>query len=160
MGYYTRLLTPSTKSVTLREIFNHLKQNKIKFSSNIKDNDKTVDDVSWNQIEFSYNKEKSPIVLEKNVLNNEEGNLVKSEILEFLGEIERLPLSISKMRVKSKLREIKQIYAFRIPTSDITDEGWALRDWIDNYLTDKLGGFHQADLEGFYLGKKLVLKVK
>lgn len=158
MSYYTRLLTSNTSCPTLEQLFQQLTRNHIHFWSNIPNHNKELKNQDWKRVELYYDKKKIPIIIERNILSNNKKNLVQEEIKEFLTEIEALPFSVTKIIVKFRLKQVKQIFAFRIPTGDINKKGWKLRDEVLNYLVDNVSGFHQADREGFYFGKNLVLE--
>ncbi len=162
MGYYIRVLSPMESAPTLREICDCLSNNKLKFSINYSNNSKELNNKKWKQILFQYDPKNIPIILDRDVIS-ESKNIVTDEINEFLDKINELGFSLNKGKIKKMLQVTKQIFALQIPTTDITGnnwEGWKLTDAIVKYLVENTNGFVQADGEGFYIGKKLVLKLE
>ena len=159
MGYYIRILSPIKENVTLEIIYNCLRNKKINFSIEHDLESKKLNNKNWKQTIFFYSKNKQPILLNRDIAN-QKGNLVKEEVKEFLDEIKNLPVTKKKKEIESRLKRTKQIFSFQIPTSDIDDSGWNLVDTIIDILVEKSKGFVQVDREGFYIDKKLVLKIK
>jgi len=160
MSYYIRVLSHKKENVLLRDICDHLVHKKINFfiDSNLKSTQ--LDNKNWKQFIITHNKEKKPLVLNRDVINAQKNNLVKEEIKEFLEEIENLLLTKEKKEIEKRLKQTNQIFSFQIPISDIDNNDWNLVDSIIDFLVEKTEGFVQADKEGFYINKKLVLKTK
>ena len=70
--------------------------------------------------------------------------LTEEEIEEFLEEIKNIS-SKGKKEVIKRLKKIKQIFAFQVPTMDITKDGWNLQGTIINYLIPKTKGFEPIE---------------
>lgn len=113
----------------------------------------------WERATIVYKAEKLPILVECNRDNSTDNSLFKEEICEFLAAVGPAGLSLSKHSVISYLKKAKLIVACQIPTSDIDDYGYEVVGEFLAYVRDSCHGIIQADLEGFYSGDKLIVRV-
>ena len=108
--------------------------------------------------DFEYASGKTPIMVEVNSPENS-GGFFESEIKEFIEEISPLGLSLKKHVVYRNLKDTKFTVAIRLP-ADIDERGFTVSDAIIEYCIKNFKAMIQADGEGFYQKKKLILPLK
>ncbi|MDH3613449.1 MAG: hypothetical protein OES10_09225 [Gammaproteobacteria bacterium] len=113
--------------------------------------------VSWSQAEFNYKEDNQPIVVEINI-NSGDDSLAAEESQEFFDKIGKPGLSISKRRVLNHLKNTRFIVCCQL-LSDIDDDGYHWNGELLNYFVKNHGGMIQADGEGFYDGRKIVVEL-
>jgi hypothetical protein len=159
MGYYVRAFCTVTKVPPIGSVLQWLDQR----SKHLELDQQMVkvDSISpeWDQAAVVYKKGKLPILVECNRDTGTEDSLLKEEISEFLELIGNPGLSLSKRQVISHLNKTRYVVACQLPTSDIDDDGYDANAEFLNYFVENCGGLIQADGEGFYNRKKLIVKL-
>ena len=107
---------------------------------------------------MAYKPGKSPLVVECSRDDGKEDCLARVEPEEFIELIGRPGLSLTKRRVINHLRSTKFIIASQL-LNDIDDDGYDANGTFLSYFVEHCGGMIHADLEGFYDGSKLILKL-
>ncbi len=158
MGYYTRVFCKSKLRPKIYAILDEVESKGFKMVTNLSDSEAKND--NWKQFELIYDKERLPLQVELNEIENPNG-LAAEEIDEFLELVgEPRLLEIKKKKVISHLKETKYIVCIQLPTSDIVDIGYDVNGELMRYLEINFSGMIQADNEGFYLGTKRILELK
>ena len=156
MGYYTRVFCKSSEIPSIQQIISHIK-NVINDSCTVEDYDDDLNSPNWTNFSLNYKKGKLPLLVEINKLEDDD-NLAKEEINEFLEQIGSPGFSFGKRKAISHLEDTKYIVVSQLPTSDIDDDGYRTNGELLKYFADKFKGLLQADGEGFYDGTKLIVK--
>ena len=159
MGNYVRVFCTEGEPVPLRPVLAYLAEHGAPIALDSTGNAPDLDDDSWEQADIIYENNKAPIVLEISREVAQGGSFVREEIEEFR-ELLRESLNIwNRVRVARHLRKTRFIVAARLPTSDIDNDGYEALGHLLNYFVDNNGGMVQADGEGFYRGRKLILRL-
>lgn len=119
-----------------------------------------LEDSRWTEVAIEYKPNKSPISFEVSYPGEPGDYLFGEEIAEFLQELEDAPRNRHRRFVEKHLKNTRFIVAARLPTSDIDDDGLAVLEFVLNFLVDYSGAIIQADGEGFYKGRKLIVELQ
>lgn len=87
-------------------------------------------------------------------------DIAKEEIAEFSEMVRVAPESPAKQEVLDHLSRTKFIVANQVPTSDFDAKDYDALGSFCEFFIDHSGGMVQADREGFYRGKTLILPVR
>src|SRR3989338_3628312 len=104
MSYYVRILSPSPDTMPfkiLKETENEFPNSSLKIVSKNKS--------GWNAIEIKYEKDKPPIVLERNIIKR--NSLGEKELKEFDKEIDGFYPESARKWLKAYFKKVKTIYA-------------------------------------------------
>ena len=104
----------------------------------------------WEQVAIFYRNGKLPILVTCDRNNDDEDNLLREEIEEFIESIESTKDSAGKTLVLEHLRATQFVIACQIPTSNIENNGHDANDDFLSFFVEHCGGMIQADGEGFY----------
>lgn len=119
-----------------------------------------LEDSNWTQAGIAYKDNKAPILLEVNRDTGEPASSVREEVEEFLEILEDAPRNRRRTRVAKHLKNTRFILAARLPTADIDEDGYVALGHVLDYFIDHNGAIIQADGEGFYEGRKLVVELE
>jgi len=108
---------------------------------------------------IAYKDNKAPILLEVNRDTGEPDSSVREEIEEFPEFLEDAPRNRHRRRIAKHLKNTRFILAARLPTTDIDEAGYVALGHVLDYFVDHNGAIIQADGEGFYEGRKLVVEL-
>ena len=152
MPYYVRAFCTDESRPSIDQIESELKRDNpaARFES---DDDRQSP--SWSQAEFYYKSGKQPVIVEVNVNEGAE-SLAAEESQEFTDEIGQPGLSRSKRRVLKHLADTRFIVCCQL-LGDIDDDGYHWNGELLNYYVKNHGGMIQADGEGFYDGRKVIV---
>ncbi len=159
MPYRVRAFCTGSEIPTLRQVFEYAKSQNISLSADETHGPINLDLPDWTEVEISYKTGKSPLVVECNRDDGTEDCLAQIEPHEFIEEIGSPGLSFAKRRVIKHLKNTKFIIASQL-LNDIDDVGYDANGTFLQYFVDHCGGIIHADLEGFYDGDKVILKVR
>lgn len=159
MPYRVRAFCTGSEIPTLRQVFEYAKSQDISLSADETHGPIDLYSPDWTQVEVSYKTGKSPLVVECNRADGTEDCLARIEPQEFIEEIGSPGLSFAKRRVIKHLKNTKFIIASQL-LNDIDDVGYDANSTFLKYFVDHCGGMIHADLEGFYDGDKVILKVR
>ena len=87
-------------------------------------------------------------------------SVAQEEIEEFRELLSRLPASQAKQQVLDHLSRTIFVVANRIPTTQFSDPDYEVMGYFCEYYVVHSGGMVQADREGFYQGKELLLALR
>ncbi|MBN1190215.1 MAG: hypothetical protein JXA46_10715 [Dehalococcoidales bacterium] len=138
MSYCVRLLTPSEKILSFRDI---------------REQADTVELVSgtentWETITISQ-PDGSPIaLLERYSLSS--GGEAEKELMMVKDSLHGRYPENARAWLEKYISGTRSIYTFRLQAENIDRTGWPVLGRIQNLLKDNLGGIIQADREGFY----------
>ena len=113
----------------------------------------------WTHVGIAYKDNKAPILLEVNRDTGEPDSSVREEIEEFPEFLEDAPRNRHRRRIAKHLKNTRFILAARLPTTDIDEAGYVALGHVLDYFVDHNGAIIQADGEGFYEGRKLVVEL-
>lgn len=148
MPYFVRVFCRSTKIPKLDEVLNYVNTRKNNFQLNLVEDSLDIDTTNWRSFEMTYKKDKSPIIVELNTVD-EIDELGKEEVQEFIEEIGSPGLSLKKRKVLKHLKGTKYIIANQL-LSDIDDDGYDANQEFLKYFVDNYEGLLHAGGEGFY----------
>lgn len=155
MAYYVRSFCKSNKIPTINQLESNLKKEYPQIRIETEGN---KDSGNWSNFEIFYKKDKKPILIELNI-NDVADSLAAEECNEFINEIGKPGISLSRRNVLKHLKNTKFIVASQLP-SDIDNEGYHLNGELLNYFVNNHEGLIQADGEGFYKGHKIIVGLK
>lgn len=111
------------------------------------------------QVPILYKQGKNPFLVEIS-RKGTEGTLFEDEIAEFIEAVGETRWSPAKNKVIKHLRSVQYTFVCQLLTSDLDDDGLDAAGWFTAYFIDTdCGGMIQADGEGFYINRKLVVKL-
>lgn len=111
----------------------------------------------WDSYSFTYANDKTPIEVTLHQVKEQDG-LAKKKIDKELHKLGAPGLSFRKRRVIRHLKGSRFIVTFRIPSTDIDDDGYFAIEEMLNYLVKNYRGLTHTDDEGFYKGKKVFVR--
>ena len=158
MPYRVRVFCTATEVPTLGVVFEYASLQGITLCINEANDSMDVNSPDWSEVEISYKEGKSPLVVECNRDDGTQDCLACVEPQEYIEEIGPPGLSLTKRRVIKHLKNTKFIIASQL-LNDIDDDGYDANSTFLNYFVEHCGGIVHADLEGFYDGDRIVLKV-
>ncbi len=158
MPYYVRAFCTSNDIPTLSTIFQYASSKGIDLYVDEQHGLVDVNSSDWSQVEISYKKGKSPLVVECNRYDGTQECLARVEPLEFIEKIGSPGFSLTKRRVIKHLKNTQFIISSQL-LNDINDDGYNANGTFLTYFVEHCGGMIQADNEGFYDGETLILKV-
>lgn len=158
MGYFTRVFCATKNKPTVQSILDFIIANGVDVSSNLSGTD--LQSKNWGHFELIYDKNKLPLLVELNGLENSDG-LAEEELEEFL-EFVGIPrfYELKKKKVFAHLKKTEYIVCIQLPTNDIEDKGYDANGELMQYFEKNFSGMIQADREGFYDGSKLLLELE
>lgn len=153
MPYYVRAFCNSDTAPTISELESTLKS---EFPAIRFETEDALDD-KWENIYYHYKEGNQPVVVDCNY-NDGPDSLAAEECEEFIEEIGSPGLSMAKRKVLGHLKNTKYIISCQL-LSDIDDVGYHLSGELLNIFVNKYDGLIQADGEGFYKIRKLVVEL-
>jgi hypothetical protein len=143
MGYYTRVLTPTARGVSVEELRAILKAEALKASLEVEDGPAN----DWTGLVLAHQSGPEIAVIDRSPVGP--GTLGKEEIEEFLEEIaDCKPLSAAKW-LSDYLPKVNTVYAFQWLHGTKVENGWEILRSLMIGLHKSVGGVLQADGEGF-----------
>jgi hypothetical protein len=158
MPYRVRAFCTRSEVPTLKQVFDYSKSHGINLSADEEHGPTDVNSPDWTEAEISYKTGNRPLVIECNRDDGTEDCLAIVEPQEYVEEIGAPGLSLAKRRVIKHLKNTKFIIASQL-LGDIDDDGYDANSMFLNYFVEHCGGMIHADLEGFYDGEKVILKI-
>src|SRR6185312_3276773 len=143
MGYYTRILTPTAKTVSVAKLRAILKAEGLKASLKVEDG--AGDD--WTGLVLAHDSGPEIAAIERNPVAP--GELGQEEIEEFLEEIADCKPESAAKWLAEYLPKVKTIYAFQWLSGTDVKNGRAIVGSLMIGLHKTVGGVIQADGEGF-----------
>lgn len=119
----------------------------------------TLEDTGWTRAGIGYKNNNAPILLEVYRDIEEEDSSMREEVEEFLEFLEDAPRNRHRRRVEKHLKNTRFIVSAQLPRSDIDEDGFAAVGNVLEYFVDNNGALIQADGEGFYEGRKLIVEL-
>ncbi len=158
MPYRVRAFCIGLEVPALRDVFEYAKSQGVELSGDESHGPVNVDSTEWTEAEIAYKEGKSPLVLECDRDDGTDDGPVREECGEFIDEIGRCGLSFAKRRVVKHLNETRFIIVSQL-LNDIDEDGYNANSTFLEYFVKNCGGMIHADLEGFYDGNKVIVKV-
>jgi len=143
MGYYTRILTPSTKRVSVDVIHQALRAENLSAEIAIEEEEHG----SWLQLAVTQPDGTLVTVVEYNEVAP--CSLAEEEIAEFLESIEECKPRKAVLWLQEYLARVRAVYAFQHFSGSDQDIGRAILECIRSTIWSEVGGIFQADNEGF-----------
>ncbi|PXX21392.1 hypothetical protein [Arenibacter sp. ARW7G5Y1] len=158
MGYFTRVFCATKNKPTIQSILDFVIANGIDVSSNLNGAELLTE--NWNHFELIYDKNRLPLLVELNGLENSDG-LAEEELEEFLEFVGKPRFyELKKKKVAEHLKKTEYIICVQLPTNDIVDKGYDANGELMEFFEKNFSGMIQADREGFYDGPKLLLELE
>jgi hypothetical protein len=143
MGYYIRVLGTTNPTITVDNLTDALKSERLKASIEIDDGTPE----NWTQLLVKDNDDRDLFLIEKNEVIEEK--LGQGEIEEFKEEIADCKPTSAVKWLLDYFDKVKVIYAFQILNSVDNDESWNIVGELKNKIWSETNGIIQADNEGF-----------
>lgn len=143
MGYYTRILTPSSKVVTVAKLRRLLKAEGFKASLKVEDG--TADE--WTGLVLAHESGQEIAAIERNPVAAR--SLGQEEIDDFLEEIADYRPASAVEWLSDYLSKVRTIYAFQWLHGSGVKKGRAIVGTLMIGMHKTVGGVIQADGEGF-----------
>ena len=112
---------------------------------------------SWEQAAIGYREGKTPFLAEINHTREPDAKEEIEEFTEFLADVPDTP---HRRNVLSRLERTTFIVANQIPTFDFEDDGYDAAGEFMRFFVEHNGGMIQADGEGFYDGRELIVELE
>lgn len=144
MGYYIRILSKNDKPISIEQIKNRIKNDKIKVKIQIDD---YKEGVYWEQFIVSHEEGREICVVERNDVSTD--SLGQEELNEFLEDVINYEPKKAAEWLQAYLKDIKVIYAFQILSGADINDGWSAIHSIQGEIWGSNGGIMQSDGEGF-----------
>ena len=143
MGYYTRILSPLKRVVSVNKLQNSLKKQSLEASFAVETG--TEDD--WTALVLAHNAGPEIAAIERNPVGPD--TLGAEEIDEFLEEIAECKPAYAATWLSNYLPKVKTIYAFQWLAGTDVKNGRCILGSVMIEMHRILGGVIQADGEGF-----------
>lgn len=118
-----------------------------------------VTDWLTGQVPILYKQGKKPFLVEVNRKGDTHAPC-EEEIAEFIEALEGAEESPAKTKVIQHIQSTQFTVACQLLTSDLDNDGLNAAGWFMAYFVEtNCGGMIQADGEGFYIGRELVVKL-
>jgi hypothetical protein len=143
MGYYTRILSPSSRAVSVDELRIVLKQESLNAILQIEDGT----EADWTSLVLKHESGPEIAVIERNPVGPE--TLGSAEIDEFLEEIGECQPASAVRWISEYLPTVKVIFAFQWLSGTNAKSGGDIVGSLMIGLQKLVGGVIQADGEGF-----------
>lgn len=144
MGYYIRVLSKNDKPISIEQIKNRIKNDKIKVKVKVDD---YKEGLNWEQFVVSHKDGREICVVERNDVTP--GSLGQEELDEFLEDVINYEPKKSAKWLQAYLKDIKVIYTFQILSGADINDGWSAIHSIQGEIWGSNGGIMQSDGEGF-----------
>jgi hypothetical protein len=161
VAYYVRAFCTAEESPPVRSVLQALESKGVRLTvEDDYNNPQTLDSPDWQQFGFLYKPGKLGILVECNRHDGSADCLAAEEIQEFVDLIGEPGRSQQKRKVIDHLRVTQFVIACQLPSTDIDSDGFDANREFLNYFVNQCGGMIQADGEGFYDGRELIVPLK
>lgn len=159
MGYYIRAFCTLGEPPPLRPVlaFSAERGAHLVLDSDV--SKPALDDGSWDQVGIVYKENKAPILLEVNRDDGSDESLMREEIEEFIELLQDAPKNRNRRRVEKHMRNTRFIVVAQLPAFDIDEDGFTALGHVMKYFVDNNGAMIQADGEGFYDDRKVIVEL-
>jgi hypothetical protein len=159
---YLRALCTGDPPPTLRELLADVEARGTAFALDPAGPPVALDDPAWREATLLHGQPAVPFPVELNRAgdppeDDEELDLVGSEIEELLEELEDAPANAARRKVEAHLRATRFIVAVQI-LSSFDDASFAALGDLVRSLMERHGALIQADGEGFYEGDRVIVR--
>jgi hypothetical protein len=156
VGYYLRAFCTSEDLPPLGRVFEWAAAQGVLFAlENAPDPDE-LDSARWRWAELRYMHGKRPLVVD--VSRAADYGPPFEEVEEFIELLEQVDESAQRHWVLAHLRESRAVVTVQL-FSDIDDGGYDAVGIFLSFFVEHCGGMIHADLEGFYDGDRLIVKL-
>ncbi len=151
MGYYVRVFGVTNSAPTLRAALEAANRDHVVFTL---EDEKTLDDPNWNQINLTFTPENTWALLECFRVGS---SLFPAEVAEFLEQIGPVGRSKNKKVVAALLSASQFVISCQLPSA-LSDELWEAVESLMGPLIEQCDGLFQVDDVGFYYSEQLLVK--
>ena len=158
MAYYVRVFCTAREAPTISDVAAWLETKGVRLR--IAPLAHGADSHEWSEFDLSEAGRDVAWHVEVNRVAGKPDSGAREEIEEFRELLSGLPASQAKRQVLDHLSRTIFIVANRIPTIQFSDRDYEVMGYFCEYFVAHSGGMVQADGEGFYQGKDLLLDLR
>jgi hypothetical protein len=147
MSYSLRIICRSSDQLLRSHLIRFIEEgvyfDNPRFEPAIHDNE--ADDPEWHSLTVHYQESRRPIIFHRNVMDG----LLSSEVKELLEELADKGRGDDE-RIRTALRDAKQVIAIEVDPESLTADAWQMLDCIEAHIATTLNGIVYAPDGGYF----------